>query len=230
MLLGTARVVAAVVSLSLLVGFGYGWSAYRTFRNHAQTIDVAGLGSDPTGAAGADGLQHSDGSAQNILVVGIDSRAGLSDAEKRALHVGADTSSTSTDTLMLIHVPADGSRAISKTIGRLGLSKYVSARFYRDYDAALTPVLARPTPELGWLDPRQPYEVVIDRLIHLATFTPLQNATGDPAISLPMGADAQGLPIGVQVTTSQGHEARLLEVAYELEAARPFRRIQDTSA
>lgn len=119
---------------------------------------------------------------------------------------------------------------LPKTIGRLGLSKYVSARFYRDYDAALTPVLARPTPELGWLDPRQPYEVVIDRLIHLATFTPLQNATGDPAISLPMGADAQGLPIGVQVTTSQGHEARLLEVAYELEAARPFRRIQDTSA
>jgi amidase len=113
------------------------------------------------------------------------------------------------------------------TLSRLAASKYVSARFYRQYDVGLTPVLARPTPELGWLDPKQPYEVVIDRLVHLATFTPLQNATGDPAISLPMGKDANGMPVGVQITSSQGHETRLLEVAYELEAARPFARIQD---
>jgi len=116
---------------------------------------------------------------------------------------------------------------LPKTLGRLALSKHVSARFFRQYDAALTPVLALPTPELGWLDPKQPYEVVINRLIHLACFTPLQNATGDPAISLPMGRDSGGLPIGVQLTSSQGHEARLLHVAYELEAAHPFARIQD---
>jgi amidase len=113
------------------------------------------------------------------------------------------------------------------TLGRLGASKYVSARFFREYDAAITPTLALPTPELGWLNPAQPYEVVIDRLIHLATFTPLQNATGDPAVSLPMATGSNGMPIGVQIAASQGHEARLLEVAYELEAARPFARIQD---
>jgi amidase len=119
---------------------------------------------------------------------------------------------------------------LPKTLGRLGASKYVSARFFREYDAAITPTIALPTPELGWLNPTQPYEVVIDRLIHLANFTPLQNATGDPAISLPMGVDAKGLPIGVQIASSQGHEARLLEVAYELEEARPFARIQDGSS
>ena len=113
------------------------------------------------------------------------------------------------------------------TITRLRLSRYVSARFFRGYDVGLTPVLALPTPELGWLDPTQPYEVVIDRLVHLATFTPLQNATGDPGISLPLGVGTNGMPIGVQVTASQGHEARLLEVAYELEEARPFARIQE---
>jgi amidase len=116
---------------------------------------------------------------------------------------------------------------LPKTLGRLAASKYVSARFFREYDAALTPVIALPTPQLGWLDPAQPYEVVIDRLIHLANFTPLQNATGDPGISLPMGTGSNSLPIGVQVTSSQGHEARLLEVAFELEEARPFARIQD---
>jgi amidase len=113
------------------------------------------------------------------------------------------------------------------TLARLGASKYVSARFFGDYDAALTPVLAKPTPELGWLNPAQPYEVVIERLIQLATFTPLQNATGDPAVSLPLTTGSNGMPIGVQIAAGRGHEARLLEVAYELEEARPFARITD---
>ncbi len=113
------------------------------------------------------------------------------------------------------------------TLGRLGASKYVSAKFFRSYDAVLTPVLAMPTPELGWLNPAQPYEVVIDRLIQLVNFTPLQNATGDPAISLPLAMGRNQMPIGVQLGTVQGHEARLLEVAYELEEAVGFARITD---
>jgi amidase len=113
------------------------------------------------------------------------------------------------------------------TIGRLGASKLASKRFFRDWDAVLTPVLAKPTPELGWLNPAQPYDVVIDRLIQLVNFTPLQNATGDPAISLPLGTSSTGMPIGVQLATGWGHEARLLEVAYELEEAVGFAKITD---
>jgi amidase len=112
-------------------------------------------------------------------------------------------------------------------LARLRWSHLISARFFRGYDVGLTPVLARPTAELGWLDPNLPYELLIERLIHYVSFTPLQNATGDPAISLPLGTSAGDMPIGVQLTAPQGHETRLLEVAYELEAARPFPRIQD---
>jgi amidase len=113
------------------------------------------------------------------------------------------------------------------TLSRLGASKAVSRKFFTQYDAVLTPVLAKPTPELGWLNPAQPYEVVIERLIELVNFTPLQNATGDPGISLPLGTSSNGMPIGVQIATGWGHEARLLEVAYELEEAVGFARIQD---
>ena len=112
-------------------------------------------------------------------------------------------------------------------IARLRLSGRVSRRFFAGYDVALTPVLARTTPQLGWLDPNQPYEVVLENLMEWVTFTPWQNATGDPAISLPVGADAQGMPVGIQLASSAGHEARLLELAFELEEAQPFRRIQD---
>jgi len=113
------------------------------------------------------------------------------------------------------------------TIARLRLSGRTTRRFFEGHDVLLSPVLARTTPRLGWLDPNQPYEVLVDHLLDWVTFTPLQNATGDPAISLPMGAGSDGLPVGVQLASSHGHEARLLELAYELEEAQPFRRIQD---
>jgi amidase len=112
-------------------------------------------------------------------------------------------------------------------ITRLNLSHRKSLRFFADHDAVLTPTLSLVTPELGWLDPNQSYETVIGRLLEWVAFTPLQNASGDPAISLPMGTSSKGLPIGVQLASAQGFDRRLLEVAYELEAAQPFARIQD---
>ena len=57
------------------------------------------------------------------------------------------------------------------------------------------------------------------------TFTPLQNATGDPAISLPLAESAAGLPVGMMLSTVWGQEARLLELAYELEQAGPWPRV-----
>lgn len=113
------------------------------------------------------------------------------------------------------------------SIVRLRLSHRLTKAFFATHDVVLNPVLARVTPEIGWLSPAQPYETVIERLTEWVAFTPLQNATGDPAISLPMGASETGLPIGVQLSAPRGYERRLLEVAYELEEARPFRRIQD---
>ena len=53
-------------------------------------------------------------------------------------------------------------------------------------DAGLTPddidetTVATDTPEIGWLDPTQHYELVIDRIQDWVAFTPLQNASGEP--------------------------------------------------
>ncbi len=113
------------------------------------------------------------------------------------------------------------------SIARLRLSHRLTRTVFADHDVVLNPVLARVTPEIGWLSPSQPYETVIERLMEWVAFTPLQNATGDPAISLPMGASETGLPIGVQLSAPRGYDRRLLEMAFELQEARPFRRIQD---
>ncbi len=110
-------------------------------------------------------------------------------------------------------------------ITRLSRLRRVTDKFYRDYDVLLTPTLAEPTPRIGHLDPTADYQQVIDRLSDWVAFTPLQNVTGEPAVSLPMATSADGMPVGMMFAAPFGHERRLLELAYELEAAAPWPRI-----
>ncbi|CAN5137906.1 amidase [soil metagenome] len=110
-------------------------------------------------------------------------------------------------------------------IRRLRKAPRFSAAFHEVYDVALTPVLASETPRVGHLDPTQDYDTVITRLLEWVAFTPLQNVTGDPAISLPLCQTAAGLPQGMMFGAGAGHEAVLLGLAYELEEAQPFARI-----
>ncbi|MGV0635989.1 amidase [Mycolicibacillus trivialis] len=110
---------------------------------------------------------------------------------------------------------------------RLAASRRRSARFFRDYDVLLTPTVAAGTPPVGHFDPTADYQQIIDRLMDWVAFTPLQNATGDPSISLPLTVTAAGLPLGMLFSAARGDEATLLGLAYELEEARPWARIQD---
>ncbi|HET6877559.1 MAG TPA: LCP family protein [Jatrophihabitans sp.] len=111
------KVTAALVSVALLLASGYGWYNFHTLNANAHIIDIAGLGAPTPGGTGQAPAPVS-GTAQNILIVGIDSRAGLTAAQKRFLKVGQNDQSTSTDTIMLVHVPADGSRATLISIPR----------------------------------------------------------------------------------------------------------------
>jgi amidase len=108
---------------------------------------------------------------------------------------------------------------------RLSRTRRYTARLARTYDLVMTPTLADETPQIGYLDPMADYEQIIDRLQDWVAFTPLQNVTGEPAISLPLALSANGLPVGTMFTAPVGHEARLLELAYELEDAQPWARI-----
>lgn len=107
-------------------------------------------------------------------------------------------------------------------IARLATLRRHTARLFRSYDVALTPTLAHETPLIGHLDPTAGYDQVIDRLMDWVAFTPLQNVSGEPAISLPLAESAAGLPVGMMFSAHLGQDARLLELAYELEAAKPW--------
>jgi len=110
-------------------------------------------------------------------------------------------------------------------IARLAAIRRRTAKMFETYDVVLTPTLPDPPPRIGHFDARLGYDTIIERLTDWLAFTPLQNATGDPAISLPLAETASGVPIGMMFSAAWGRERTLLELAYELEEARPFPRI-----
>jgi amidase len=91
------------------------------------------------------------------------------------------------------------------------------------YDAVLTPALAeRPLP-LGTLDTASPEPLAaFSRSALFTPFTPVVNASGQPAISLPLYQGADGLPLAVQLIGRPADEASLLALARQLEEARPW--------
>jgi amidase len=111
-------------------------------------------------------------------------------------------------------------------IARLSSIRRRTAKMFSTYDVVLTPTLPDPPPPIGHFDARGGYDQIIERLTDWLAFTPLQNATGDPAISLPLTETATGVPIGMMFSAAPGRERTLLELAYELEEARPWARIQ----
>lgn len=115
-----------------------------------------------------------------------------------------------------------------KTPGMLRQLRQSQARYaevFNQYDVVLTPVLAHTTPELGYLGADVDFDTQLERLLRYTTFTPANNASGSPGISLPLGQAENGTPIGVQLNGRHGDERTLLELAFELEQEQPFIRL-----
>jgi amidase len=91
------------------------------------------------------------------------------------------------------------------------------------YDVVLTPSLAQPPLPIGTLDPDAPDPHETFRAAGRFTpFTAIANITGQPAISLPLSARDDGLPLGAHFFGRPADEATLLSLATQLESARPW--------
>ncbi|HEY3631025.1 MAG TPA: LCP family protein, partial [Jatrophihabitantaceae bacterium] len=95
-----SRWVIAAMAFVILVASGYAWAVFKNF-----TASVPHGDAVPALHSGQTDL---DGGAQNILMIGNDSRAGATAAELKALHGGHDTQTVNTDTMMVLHIPSDG--------------------------------------------------------------------------------------------------------------------------
>ena len=122
------------------------------------------------------------------------------------------------------------------------------AAFHRRFDMLLTPTVAHPPIAHGAGDPSAAEQAVLNILdrvgllallaragllagtvdkiardsLQYVPFTQLANLTGTPAMSVPLHWTADGLPLGVQFVARFGEEDRLLQLARQLERAKPW--------
>jgi amidase len=117
-------------------------------------------------------------------------------------------------------------RSTAADYGRAVASLQMLARrivsFWNDVDVVLTPTLALPPVPIGWQDEVDgPFEQLL-RNTEFTPFTAVANLTGLPAMSLPLHWSEAGLPIGVHAIGPPAGDALLLQLAAEVEAARPW--------
>ncbi|MAV18150.1 MAG: hypothetical protein CML27_02385, partial [Rhizobiales bacterium] len=106
--------------------------------------------------------------------------------------------------------------------------------FYRSYDGWISPMSPIPSPPLGYFtegleeglakgtQEDEIMQMLFDRLAGFTAYTPINNALGRPAMSVPGGFSRSGIPVGVQIAANTGQEALLLDIAYQLESDMPW--------
>jgi Asp-tRNA(Asn)/Glu-tRNA(Gln) amidotransferase A subunit family amidase len=97
------------------------------------------------------------------------------------------------------------------------------AAFFERYDVMLSTTMRRPPMKLGAL--RQDalgLDDYFEALMVDMPVTPLFNATGCPAMSLPLHWTAGGLPVGIHVGAAFGREDLLIRLASQIEQAKPW--------
>jgi amidase len=103
------------------------------------------------------------------------------------------------------------------------VARGIAGWFESGFDLLMTPTMAEPPVPLGTFDQRsgEPLEA-FRRAVPSGAFTAIFNATGQPAISLPLHWTEDGLPVGVQLVAPFGREDLLIDVAAQLESAQPW--------
>jgi amidase len=117
-------------------------------------------------------------------------------------------------------------------------------RFFENYDVLLTPVLNQPPVKIGVLKPSAAEQTqlkfiartgatwileamgvikpIAAQTFEFVPWTPVFNVSGQPAMSVPLHWNAEGLPIGMHFVGRWGDEATLFRLAGQLEEAKPW--------
>lgn len=146
------------------------------------------------------------------------------DIANRLAEMGRDSAGDAIETVtqMYVHVGGQTSaRQLLDANAAFQRAAITVARFQERYDVILSPVFAQPVIELGKVDLTDVATYTANVLTY-SPFTALYNQTGQPAMSLPLGTDGKGLPIGIMIAGRYGDEALLYALAGQIEMAAPW--------
>jgi amidase len=214
---GAARLRIAVLAPTL-TGRAPGEAVARELDRAAALCDNLGHHVEIAEAPGADGQALRDGffTAAALAMLQMSQMAapmlgrppGTGELEPFTLELIDWAATLGTDAL------ADCEQALADA-GRAYL------RLFERCDVVLSPTLARISWPLGHLSPAAGRETLIRRTEEAVGYTPVHNAAGCPAMSVPLGRQ-DGLPVGLHFAAPPGADRVLLALAYELEAAAPW--------
>ncbi len=125
-----------------------------------------------------------------------------------------------------------GSLKLPMAVRRLRQSYFTYQEFLKkeDIEILATPTVTAITPQIGYFGMNMDGHQLFDRIKAWTCFTPYSNVNGAPSISLPLQHDKENdLPIGMLFSANHGCEKLLLALSYQLEAANPWKKINDVS-
>jgi amidase len=130
--------------------------------------------------------------------------------------------------LLSFYKYSKGLTATDMMMAEFALNKFrrTFGKFFEQYDVLLTPTLIKlPEPIDKYMKMRTDLDYVGYMRVsdEIRMHTTAANATGQPAITLPLGHSQSGLPIGVQFMARFGEEGALIRLASSLEKAMPWR-------
>jgi len=117
-------------------------------------------------------------------------------------------------------LPPDALESAKRYFGKVE-SAWLS--YMADYDVLLSPVQPIVQPAIDVYDPNGSFDDQADSIRSFMAYTAVANATGAPAMSVPLHWTTEGLPLGAHFSARPGDDRTLLELAFELEGARPWK-------
>ena len=162
---------------------------------------------------------------QDFLLLWADGAKGLADNLTAAMGRAPDTSVLEDFSLGMAELARrSGPAAVAAAVRRLTANALAYDTWFpaHQFDVVLSPVLSSPPPLLGEVGPLVAFDTLSRRLTEYVGYTPIHNIAGAPAMSVPLYWTEAGLPVGTMFSTRAGNERTLFELAYELEAARPW--------
>jgi amidase len=160
-----------------------------------------------------------------FTIIGAQTRAMLDDVARRRGRAVRDDEIEARTRIIVRDVGSVSGADYAAAVDRIhALGRTFGALMTR-YDVLLTPTLAtppKPPAELAIDDDTLSLDALIDRSHSFSPFTAWFNATGQPAMSVPLFWDGHGLPIGSQFAGAFGAESLLFSLAAQLERAAPW--------
>lgn len=116
-----------------------------------------------------------------------------------------------------------GPEQLGMALAQLERAAQSQARCFEQFDVVLSPVASQPALPLGQQAPTRPFAELWQDVFGYVSHTPMHNMSGTPSLSLPLYWTAAGLPVGSMFSAGMGGEDLLLRLAYQLEAASPWK-------